>query len=234
MGEPRGTENRSSRPVRVMLADNHVMFRQSVASLLSRDGDVEVVGDAASGPHAIDLAKETRPDVVIMQVEQEPDAAATEIRGILEASPASRIVVLTVHNDPRRVKQMVGLGTSAYVHKSSTVEDLLGTVRKATQGPPEGESDSYAVVGMAERLIGQVSNAEASGLSARELELLVAVSRGLSNAQVAASLHISEATVKRHLANVYEKFGVHSRTEATRKALAEGWISEADITSASD
>jgi DNA-binding NarL/FixJ family response regulator len=234
MGEPRGTENRSSRPVRVMLADNHVMFRQSVASLLSRDGDVEVVGDAGSGPHAIDLAKETRPDVVIMQVEQEPDAAATEIRGILEASPASRIVVLTVHNDPRRVKQMVGLGTSAYVHKSSTVEDLLGTVRKATQGPPEGESDSYAVVGMAERLIGQVSNAEASGLSARELELLVAVSRGLSNAGVAASLHISEATVKRHLANVYEKFGVHSRTEATRKALAEGWISEADITSASD
>jgi DNA-binding NarL/FixJ family response regulator len=87
---------------------------------------------------------------------------------------------------------------------------------------------------MAERLIGQVSNAEASGLSARELELLVAVSRGLSNAGVAASLHISEATVKRHLANVYEKFCVHSRTEATRKALAEGWISEADITSASD
>ena len=236
MGEPTNTEGRQGprMPVRVMLADNHAMFRQSVASMLSKDGEVEVVADADNGHQAIDLAKQTRPDVIVMQVEQEPEETATEIRGMLKASPHSRIVVLTFHQDPRRVREMVGLGTSAYVHKSSTVEDLLGTVRKATQGPPEGESDSYAVVGMAERLIGQVSNAEASGLSARELELLVAVSRGLSNAGVAASLHISEATVKRHLANVYEKFGVHSRTEATRKALAEGWISEADITSASD
>ena len=105
---------------------------------------------------------------------------------------------------------------------------------KAIQGPPTGESDSYAVVDMAERLIEQVSEAEASGLSARELEVLVLVARGLSNARVASSLHISEATVKRHLANVYEKIGAHSRTEATRKALDEGWISEANITSAPD
>jgi DNA-binding NarL/FixJ family response regulator len=236
MGEPSGTESRSSRPVRVMLADNHTMFRQSVASMLSKDGDVEVVGDADNGVHAIDLAKQTRPDVVIMQVEQQPDAAATEIRGILEASPASRIVVLTVYNDPFMVGQMVGLGTSGYVHKSATVDDLLGAVRKATQDSPQGERD-YAVVGMAERLLGQVSKAEGSGLSARELELLVLVARGLSNAQVSSSLHLSQATVKRHLVNIYEKIGVSSRTEATSKALAEGWISEADITyitSASD
>ena len=232
MGAPSGTESRS-RPVRVMLADNHTMFRQSVASMLSKDGDVEVVGDAQNGPHAIDLAKEIRPDVVIMQVEQSPDAAATEIRSILEASPASRIVVLTVHQDPRMVGRMGGLGTCAYIHKSATVEDLLGAVRKATQGPPQGERD-YAVVGMAERLIGQVNTAEGSGLSARELEVLVLVARGLSNAQVASSLHLSERTVKRHLANIYEKIGVHSRTEAMRKALGEGWISEADVTSASD
>jgi DNA-binding NarL/FixJ family response regulator len=204
--------------------------------MLSKDGDVEVVGDADNGAHAIDLAKETCPDVVIMEVEQQPDAAATEIRGILKASPASRIVVLTVYQDPRRVGQMVGLGTSSYVHKSATVDDLLGAVRKATQDSPQGERD-YAVVGMDERLLGQVSKAEGSGLSARELELLVLVARGLSNVQVASSLHLSEATVKRHLANIYEKIGVRSRTEATSKALAEGWISEVDITditSASD
>jgi len=127
---------------------------------------------------------------------------------------------------------MVGLGTSAYVHKSATVEDLLGAVRRATQGPPQGDGD-YTVVGMAERLIGQVSTAESSGLSARELEVLVLVARGLSNARVASSLHLSEATVKRHLANVYERIGVHSRTEAVRKALKEGWIAEADVTSVS-
>src|SRR5215217_5530165 len=166
MGEPTNTEGRS-RPVRVLLADNHAMFRQSVASMLSKDGTVEVVGDADNGPQAIELAKHTRPDVIVMQVEQEPEEAATEIKGMLEASPDSRIVVLTVYQDPRRVKEMVGLGTSAYVHKSATVEELLGTVRRATQGSPEGERD-YAVVGMPERIMEQVVSADESGISARE------------------------------------------------------------------
>jgi DNA-binding NarL/FixJ family response regulator len=98
--------------------------------MLSKDGEVEVVGDAENGPRAIDLARERRPDVIIMQVEQQPDEAATEIRGMLEASSDSHIVVLTVHQDPRMVRRMVrrmvGLGTRAYVHKSATVEDLLG------------------------------------------------------------------------------------------------------------
>jgi AmiR/NasT family two-component response regulator len=115
MGEPIDTEGRQgrSRPVRLMLADNHAMFRQSVASMLSSDGEVEVVGDADNGPQAIEIAKQTRPEVIIMQVEREPEEAATEIRGMLEASPDSRVVVLTVHQDPTMVRRMAGLGTSA-------------------------------------------------------------------------------------------------------------------------
>jgi two-component system, NarL family, response regulator DesR len=120
--------------MRVMLADNHAMFRQSVASMLSSDGEVEVVGDAGSGPEAIEIAKRTRPDVVIMQVEQAPDAAATEIRGILEASPASRVVVLTAHQDPRILGERLELGHSTTVHKSATVQELLGAIRRTIQG----------------------------------------------------------------------------------------------------
>jgi DNA-binding NarL/FixJ family response regulator len=226
MGEPTNTEDQ--RPVRVMLADNHAMFRQSVASMLTKDGVVEVVGDADNGAQAIDLAKQTRPDVIVMQVEQEPEEAATEIRGMLEASPASRIVVLTVYQDPRRVREMVGLGTSAYVHKSATIEELLGTVRQATRGSSEGESD-YAVVGMPERVMDQVVSADEHGISARELEVLVLVGRGLSNAKIASQLHLSEATVKRHLANAFPKMGVFSRGEAVSRALREGWITERDV-----
>jgi DNA-binding NarL/FixJ family response regulator len=226
MGEPTNTEDQ--RPVRVMLADNHAMFRQSVASMLTKDGVVEVVGDADNGAQAIDLAKQTRPDVIVMQVEQEPEEAATEIRGMLEASPASRIVVLTVYQDPRRVREMVGLGTSAYVHKSATIEELLGTVRQATRGSLEGESD-YAVVGMPERVMDQVVSADEHGISARELEVLVLVGRGLSNAKIASQLHLSEATVKRHLANAFPKMGVFSRGEAVSRALREGWITERDV-----
>jgi DNA-binding NarL/FixJ family response regulator len=218
MGESTNTEDR--RPVRLMLADNHAMFRQSVASMLSKDGEVEVVGDADNGPQATDLAKERRPDVIVMQVEPRPEEAGTEIRGMLKASPASRVVVLTVHQDPRMVRRMVGLGTSAYVHKSATVEEL-GVVRRAAQGPQDGESD-YAVVGMPERMMGQVRKADDHGISARELEVLVLAGRGLSNAQIASRLHLSEATVKRHLGNAYPKMGVSSRGEAVSRALSEG------------
>jgi DNA-binding NarL/FixJ family response regulator len=230
MGEASGTEGRRN-PMRVMLADNHAMFRQSVASMLSKDGEVEVVGDAGSGPEAIEIAKRTLPDVVIMQVEQAPDAAATEIRGILEVSPASRVVVLTAHQDPRIVGERLELGHSTTVHKSATVQQLLWAIRRTIGGSP-GERDGhdyYAVVGMPERMMGQVRTADEHGISARELEVLVLVGQGPSNGQIASRLHLSEATVKRHLANAYPKLGVASRGEATRKALSEGWITERDI-----
>lgn len=214
--------------MRVMLADNHTMFRQSVAGMLTRDGEFEVVADADNGPQAIDLARQTRPDVIVMQVERKPEEAATEIRGMLEASPDSRIVVLTVHQDPRMVRRMVGLGTSAYVHKSATVEELVGAVRQATQGPKERERD-YAVLGMAARMMEQVVSADDHGLSARELEVLVLAGRGLSNAEIASRLNLAEATVKRHLANAFPKLGVSSRGEAVSRAMAEGLITEWDI-----
>ena len=229
MGEESGTAGPRSKPVRVMLADNHAMFRQSVASMLSSDGEVEVVGDAGSGPEAIEIAKRTRPDVVIMQVEQAPDEAATEIRGIIEASPASRVVVLTAHHDPRILEERLELGHGASVHKSATVQELLGAIRRTIGGSPERDGH-YTVVGMPERMIGQVTTAEDHGISARELEVLVLVSQGLSNGQIASRLHLSEATVKRHLANAYPKLGVSSRGEATSKAMSEGWITERDIT----
>ncbi len=227
MGEPIDAEGRGA-PVRVMLADNHAMFRQSVASMLSKDGEVEVVADADNGPQAIELAKRTRPEVIVMQVEREPDEAATEIGGMLEASPDSRIVVLTVHQDPRRVREMVGLGTSAYVHKSATVEALLGAVRRAARPSHDGEGD-YAVLGMPERIMEQVRKADDRGITARELEVLVLAARGLSNQQIASRLNLAEATVKRHLANAFPKIGVSSRGEAVSRALGEGWITERDI-----
>ena len=227
MGGQSGTEDHS-RPVRVMLADNHAMFRQSVAGMLSKDGVVEVVGDAENGLQAVEIARETRPEVIVMQIEQEPDGAAAEIEGMLEASPDSRIVVLTVHQDPRMVRRMLELGTSSYVHKSATVEDLLGAIRQATRDSSEGAGD-FAVLGTEERMMEQVNKADDYGISARELEVLVLVGQGLSNARISERLYLAEATVKRHLANAYEKMGVSSRNEAVSKAMGEGWITERDI-----
>jgi DNA-binding NarL/FixJ family response regulator len=114
------------------------------------------------------------------------------------------------------------------VHKSATVEDLLGAVRQAAQGSSESERD-YAVLGMEERMMEQVRKADDSGLSARELEVLVLAGRGISNAQIASRLYLSEATVKRHLANLYPKLGVSSRGGAVARAMSEEWITERDI-----
>lgn len=131
-----------------------------------------------------------------------------------------------MYDDPRFVHRVLGMGPSAYVHKSSSVEQLLGIVRSTALG----SDNESAIVSVPERMLEQVQNVDGAGLSARELEILVWVARVSSNRQVAAGLGLSEATVKRHLANAYPKIGVGSRSEAVSVGLSEGWILSSDIT----
>ena len=134
MGEASTTDGRQ--PVRVMLADNHAMFRQSVASMLSKDGDVEVVGDAGNGPEAIELAKENRPDVIVMEVERKPEEAATEIGGMLEVSPDSRVVVLTIHQDPLLVREMTELSVPPWKVTEQRPDSLVVAVAADSEPLP--------------------------------------------------------------------------------------------------
>ena len=216
----------TERPVRVLLADNHTMFRHSLMGLLQADGDVEIVADAGRGEEAVDLAEKLKPDMVIMQVDEDVEKAQEEIERILAVSPRPRAIVLSLYDNPRFVRRVLGMGTSAYVHKSTSVDELLGVVRSTALG----SDDADGVVCVPERVLEQVQNAAGPGLSARELEILLWVARGSSNRQIAARLSISEATVKRHLANAYPKIGVTSRQEAVREGLSEGWILNSDIT----
>ncbi len=216
----------TERSVRVLLADNHTMFRHALMALLQADGDVEIVGDAGRGDEAVALAEKLRPDVVIMQVDSEVEKARDEIERILAVTPRPRVIVLSLYDDPGFVRRVLEMGSSAYVHKSSSTDDLLTVVRSTTLGV----DDADVVVSVPERVIEQVQRAAAPGLSARELEILLWVARGYSNSQIAARLFISEATVKRHLANAFPKIGVGSRYEAVSKGLSEGWILRSDIT----
>jgi DNA-binding NarL/FixJ family response regulator len=144
------------------------------------------------------------------------------------ASPNSRIVLLTMFDNLHYVRALSRLGIAAYVHKSSSIEDLLATV--STLGrDPEGDN---VVVSMPRDSLERIGDGHESVLSDRELEVIVLAARGFSNRQVATQLHISEATVKRHLANIYEKIGVRSRSDAVRIALAEQWIGFHEILSA--
>ncbi len=212
--------------IKVLLADDHAMFRQGIREMISTDDTLEVVGEAGDGREATDLVEDLRPDVVLLDVEM-PVMGAKEAMGrIMDVPSPPRVVIVTMYDDPRLVRELIGLGAVAYLVKSATIEELLSAVHSAAHspiGPVEG-----AVVIAPESSFRDP--AQADGLSGRELEVLLMVARGMGNQRIAAALHLSEATVKRHLANVYPKIGVSSRGEAVSKALHEGWISVRDIT----
>ena len=216
-------------PVRVVLADDHTMFREGIASLLtSRGDDVEVVGKSRHGRDAVALVKRLKPDVVITQVEHHLKRAEEIFAAMRLASPNSRIIVLTMFDNLHYVRALSRLGIHAYVHKSSSVEELLATVSALSRNP-EGDN---VVVSMPRGSLERIGDGHEGVISEREMEVIVLVARGLSNRQVATQLHISEATVKRHLANIYQKMGVGSRGDAVRTALTEQWIGFHEMLSA--
>ncbi|HEX2183568.1 MAG TPA: response regulator transcription factor [Rubrobacteraceae bacterium] len=223
MSETRET----SGPIRVLLADDHTMFRQGIASVLSGYGAMEIVGQADNDDGAVELARLTKPDVVLMQVQMPISRAKENLRRMREATdPPPKVVIVTMIEDPRHVRELMDLGASAYIVKSASAEHLVAAVRAAILDP----KSKNAVVGMPLGMLEAAQEGSQGVLSARELEILLLAARGLSNRQIGASLHVTEGTVKRHLANTYEKMGVGSRGQATRKALYEEWITIQDVT----
>ncbi len=215
-----------SRPIRVLLADDHTMFREGLAESLARYGGMEVVGETANDEGAVELARRTRPDVVIMQVQRPFERAKETLDKIRGISPPPKVVIVTMFEDPRMMRDFLKLGVNGYLLKSSSTSHLIGAVRAATLDPKEGN----VVVGMPRELLENADEGTGGVLSVRQLEILLLTARGLSNRQIAARLHIAEGTVKRHLANTYKKMEVGSRSEAARKALREEWITIEDVT----
>jgi DNA-binding NarL/FixJ family response regulator len=216
--------------IRVHLADDHTMFREGLESILaSRGGGMEVVGQSSSeGEDAVALIEEHKPDVVIAQIDADLNTAREVLLRIRSSSPDSRIVVLTMFDNLRYLRALSKMGIDAYIHKSSSSEELLATIDAASR-EPNGEN---VVVSMPRGLLERMGEEPVGMLSERETEIMVLAARGLTNNRIGEELHISEATVKRHLANVYQKIGVRSRSEGVRKALMEQWIGLAEITSA--
>jgi DNA-binding NarL/FixJ family response regulator len=143
-----------------------------------------------------------------------------------DISPAPKVVIVTMFEEPRYVRELMNLGASAYLVKSASIEHLIGAVRAAVFDP-KGEN---VVVGMPREMLEEAQDGSGGILSTREMEVLLLAARGHANHQMANSLRLSEGTVKRHLANIYSKIGVGSRGEAVRKALTEEWITIQEVT----
>jgi DNA-binding NarL/FixJ family response regulator len=215
-------------PIKVLLADNHTMFREGIARVLADYGGIEVVGQTDNDEGAVELVRLTKPDVILMQVQMPIPRARENFLRMREVSdPAPKVVIVTMIEDPRQVRELMELGASAYIVKSASTEHLIAAVRAAIVDP---KSNKNVVVGMPRALLEEAEEGSDGVLSARELEILLLASRGLSNRQIATRVHLAEGTVKRHLANTYHKMGVGSRSEATRKALYEEWITIQDVT----
>jgi DNA-binding NarL/FixJ family response regulator len=226
LGENRITNANAKGPIRVLLADDHTLFRQGLASILASYGGMEVIAEVPNDADALKLARELSPDVVIMQVQMPFERAKETLEAMRSFSDPPKVVIVTMFESPRYVRGLTGVGASAYVLKTSSAEHLVAAVRGAVLDL----ASENAVVGMPEEMLEGTQEGAESVLSARELEILLLAARGLSNHRIASSLNLSEATVKRHLANIYPKMGVSSRGEAARKALLEDWITIQEIT----
>jgi DNA-binding NarL/FixJ family response regulator len=222
--------------MRVLLVDDHTMFREGLAGMLasSYGDEVEVVGKTKLGEEAVKAALEEDPDVIIMQVDRTLKKAKDALMRMREGSSSPpKMIILTVFEDARILRESMELGAKALVHKSASVEELFAVLRDAALDA-EGE---HLIVSLPQGKLelsedGYGRDGSASAPTKRELEILLLAARGMGNTQIASHLHVSEPTVKRHLANLYPKMGVGSRGEAMRVALENEWFTIGEIEAA--
>jgi DNA-binding NarL/FixJ family response regulator len=201
--------------VRVVVIDDHPVVRAGIVGLLAGEDDLEVVGEGSDGADALDLVERLRPDVVLMDLRMPRVDGATATGRLQSAHPEVRVVVLTTYESDADILRAVEAGATGYLLKDTPREDLVEAVRAAARG------ETVLSPSVARRLVAQVRGND-QRLTSRELEVLAAVARGGSNAQIGAELFISEATVKTHLLRVFTKLGVDDRTRAVTVAMERG------------
>jgi two-component system, NarL family, response regulator LiaR len=209
------------RTIRVIVADDHKVVRAGIRELLSDEPDIQVIGEARNGHEAVALALAERPDVVVMDVHMPELSGVEATRQIRGAAPDVRVLVLTSYQDDPYIYGLLDAGASGYLLKTAEGQEIVRAVRAT--------ADGQAVIdpAVAPRLIARLARpaAHAEALTERELDVLRLAARGQTNKQIGLALGISDRTVQNHLANVYGKLEVASRTEAVTAALQRGLIS---------
>ncbi len=216
---------RQDESIRVVVVDDHDLFRAGLASLLARQPDIEVVAQASGGRMGIRLANELRPDVVIMDLRMPDVEGPAATRAILEQNPGIRVLVLTVATDDRDVESALEAGACGFIAKDTPVGGVAVAVRAAAQGV------AWLSPRAAELVLGRVRQRATEPefdvgpeeqLSARERDVLQLIARGMENADIAETLGISPRTAKNHVSNILAKLGMPSRVQAAIYAVRRG------------
>lgn len=212
--------------LRVLVADDHPLMLAGIRGALEKERDFEIVGEATSGAQVLPLVGHTSADLVLLDLRLPDVYGLTCLEQIREQYPSVRVIMLSVCAEQTEVAGALERGASAYVVKSIDPGDLAAAIRHTVSG-------AFFCLGGAEPAAGatngkQATNGNAAGLSERQVEILQAVTRGLSNRAIAHELWLSDQTVKFHLHNIYRKLGVRNRTEAAKYAFEHG-LSEAPV-----
>jgi DNA-binding NarL/FixJ family response regulator len=207
--------------IRVVLADDHQIVREGLRLILDRHESIQVVAEAHNGRTAVDLARQTRPDIVVMDIAMADLNGIEATRQILHDNPAVKVVGLSAYADRRYVVGMMEAGASGYVLKANAGEELVRAIRAAIAGniyltpevagtAPAGQTEVYG------------PGATQNVLSPRESEVLQLLAEGKSSKEIAAALHISVRTADTHRRNIVRKLNLHSVAELTKYAIREG------------
>lgn len=224
----------TGRPVRVLLVDDHALFRSGVKALLTRRSEVEVVGDAGDALEGVKRAAELRPDVVLLDLHMPGMSGREALRLILDQDPEVRVIMLTVSEDAEDLLDTLKAGAAGYLLKNTDADYLVQSVCRAAGG------ESVVAPQMTGLLVSGLKSLARGGrpdapppthekLTPREIEILVALASGASNKEIARDLHLAESTVKIHVQHILRKLELSSRVQAAVYAVEQGLVSRAPV-----
>lgn len=209
--------------IRVMIADDHELIREGLRQLLELDGNIEVVSEAGDGVECLEKLKRINPDVLLLDINMPRQNGLEVLKKIRDRNMNTRVLILTVHNEVEYLLKAVDIGVNGYLMKDSTSEEL----RKAIYAVMNNENYIQAALIplLNSRLIARdIDKEKIDSLTKRELEVLVKIANGMSNKEIAATLDISERTVKNHISNIFKKICVVDRTQAAVFAIRNNLI----------
>jgi len=217
-------------PIRVLLADDHIMVREGTRRILEREPDLKVVAEAGNGRETVTLVEQLHPDVALVDISMPVMNGIEATRGIKRVAPQTAVLILSAYEDDEYVFAVLEAGAAGYLLKNARSSELIDAVRKVYQG------ESVLHPAIAKKVLLRVREStpsatepQAEGLTEREIDVLRLAAKGLSNRQIAVELALSPRTVQAHMANIFGKLQVASRTEAVMVGLRKRWISLQDL-----
>jgi len=215
--------------IRILLAEDHVVVRQGTRQLLEREQDLKVIGEAGDGEEAVQLAAQLKPDVIIMDVAMPKLSGIEATKEIKVLLPSVAILVLTGYDYDEYVFSLLEAGAAGYLLKSASGDELIDAIRAVYRGDSVLHPTVARKVVDRFRRLGKPEDSASDLLTEREIDVLKAAAKGMSNKDIGKELHISVRTVQAHLRSIFNKLGVGSRYEAVIYGLKRAWVTIEDI-----